>query len=132
MATWQPGSETSFFLANATLATKQFYLAKLHTVSGEVVLCGAGEKAIGVIGNKPGAGASVTLALIAGGGIVRVVVDGTTDIAIGDTLKSDASGVGVKGVADGDLIIGTALEAYTSATVGYIDVLLSDSHGRGV
>ena len=116
--------------ANASLTTAQYTIVKLHTVSGEVVAAGAGDLGIGVLLNKPAAGAAAEIALINSGGICTLKVDGSgTAIAVGDTLKSDASGRGVKGVADRDKIIGIALEA-SSAANDLIDVLLVSAFER--
>src|SRR5262245_23537635 len=99
--------------ANSDLSSATFKAVRLNT-SGKVVVCGAGEFVQGVLQNKPQLNEGCTVAAIAGS-TSKLVVDGTTPIAIGDRLKADASGRGVKTTTAQDEVIGLALEASTAA-----------------
>lgn len=106
-------------VANADLSLKTFFVLKLVT-GGKVDLAGAGERACGILQNKPksGEGAAVRFT-----GTSKVVVDGTTPILVNDALKADANGKGVKTTSDGDEVFGFAMEA-SSADGDIIEVLL--------
>ena len=90
--------------ANADLSSKQYTMVKKLT-TGLVDTCGAGERPTGIQQNKPKIGEGVAVRNL---GTSKLVVDGTTDIAIGDPLKSDATGRGVKATS-GEICIGYAM-----------------------
>lgn len=96
----------------STAATYQYHFMKLST-TGQLVVCGAGDKIIGVLQDTPASG-------VAGeyfyAGISRLVVDGNAGaIAAGDYLKADASGQGVKTTTNGDEVGAVAMQASTAA-----------------
>lgn len=75
---------------------------------GSVATSTANARAIGIQQNKPtkqGEGVVVRIA-----GTSKLLVDGTTPIVPGDTLKSDGSGRGVKGASDHDRVGAIAME----------------------
>ena len=96
--------------ANASLATSQFRFGVKGT-NGKISLAGAGVTVDGVIQNAPtAADLGVELAQI---GTSKVVVNGGgTPIVLGDFLKSDAEGRGIK-AASGDICGARAYEAST-------------------
>lgn len=105
------------FEANADLSAKQFYIVKLLTTNKIDVADSAGA-AYGVLQDIPKSGELGRVAVAGPGGITKCIVDGSgTAIAIGDPIKSGATGVGVKGATDKDRVIGRALEAATAANV---------------
>ena len=88
----QPNMKT--FCAEGSLATKQYCFVKFGSSNKQVVACGNGEKAIGVlmtadVNDKD----SCEVALIGGGALLKVA----GAVALGDSLKSDANGKGVVG-----------------------------------
>jgi hypothetical protein len=112
---WTPGTADQDLSAHTFRAVKK-------TATG-VDFCLAGERAIGVLQNKPKITEGCT---VRGGGTSKVVVDGSVtpgNIASGDKLKSDAVGRGVRTVTDGDEVFGIALEPST-ATGDIIEALM--------
>lgn len=73
-------------LAGADLTAKQFFYVKLNS-SGKVVVCGAGESAIGVLQNTPN---SDEVAIVRTFGPTRVIASGS--ITNGAQIASDGSG----------------------------------------
>lgn len=95
--------------AGADLRTKMYHLVKLDT-DGNIVLCGANERAIGVLDGKPNVGENVAVNIL---GTTKVVAGGA--IGIGDYVVSNANGqVVVKGNDDTN-IVGVALESASNA-----------------
>ncbi len=77
---------------------------------------------VGVLTNRP---KEAEAASVQSEGVAFVQVDSTTDIAVGDAIAANASGIGIKTTTAGDHIVGRALEARTSNDVGLIPVLLT-------
>lgn len=73
-------------LAGADLSASQYRAVKVNS-AGQVVLCGAGETAIGILQNRPASGKVATV-MVAG---VSKMVAGAP-IAAGDLVASDAAG----------------------------------------
>lgn len=100
------------YVAGADLSAKQYLAVKL-TAANTVGVAAAGEKAIGVLQNKPTSGLAAAVREI---GRTKLVVDGNAAaIAAGDFLKSDALGKGVKTTTDKDFVFARAEEASTVA-----------------
>ncbi len=93
--------------AGADLSTKQYYLVKLDTSTGDIILADANAVCMGVLQNNPTLGEFAEVAWIAGG--ANVIAGGA--ITIGATVMSDANGKAVVTTAAGDNIIGTATKA---------------------
>lgn len=93
------------FKAGADLSTHQYKFVKHGTNDNEVILCGAGENAVGVLQNAPTSGLPAEVAMLGGGALLKVA--GVT--ASGDLLKSDASGLGVVTAVDGDNVFARAI-----------------------
>lgn len=124
------GSERDFTLgeANADLSADTYRAVVLNS-AGKVVRAGAGAVVLGVLQNKPKAGEGCTVR--PAGATSKLVVDGdasVSNIAIGDKLKSDAQGRGIKASADGDEVFALALQAST-ATGDVIEALLVQRQG---
>jgi hypothetical protein len=102
---------------NSTAAIGAGLIVKLDTTSAaealEGTLCGAGEAAIGISTNEATAsGEAVNVAVL--GSQVRVTAMGNSaNIAVGDPLKSDASGKAVK-ASTGENIVALALDPATA------------------
>jgi hypothetical protein len=108
-------------VAGADLSGKQGYFCTL--AAGKIVtVSGAGEKAHGVIYGEPTAsGQPVEVAV---DGEVSVITDGSgVNIAVGDYLKTDASGRAVKAATDKDVVVAKALEVSAAANL-YIQAVL--------
>lgn len=90
--------------ASADLSDEQGYFVKLS--SGQVALCGDGERAIGVLRNKPAA--ADRAAEVQDMGIARVVTGAS--VSVDDQVACDTNGKAVT-AASGDHVMGVALSA---------------------
>lgn len=96
--------------AAVDLDTKVYTAVKLTTTG--VHWTGTGERAIGILQNKPKTGEGCAVRML---GTSKFVVDGAAGaIAAGDKLKSDNAGRGIKTTIDGDELVALALEASTA------------------
>jgi len=120
------------FKAGADLSSNQYQIVKLDA-SGNIVLAGAGDKAIGILTDAPVNGQYGSVAIA---GITKVAAGAA--VAAGDYLSPDANGKAVKAtdtaVSDGTVagtqgthIIGQALSA-----AGAADELVTVVLGRGL
>ncbi len=96
------------FKAGEDLTTKMYHLVKLNN-DGTIVLCGADERAIGVLDGKPRVGESVAVNVL---GTSKVVVGGAVNI--GDYLVSNANGQVITRTNETN-VIGIALENASNA-----------------
>jgi hypothetical protein len=103
--------------AGADLSDEQGFLVKMS--SGKVALCGDGERAIGVLRNKPAADGRA--AEVQDLGVARVVTGAS--VSVDDQVASDTNGKAVT-AASGDHVIGIALSASDGDTE-VISVLLN-------
>jgi hypothetical protein len=94
MSYQQPKIET--FTAEADLSTHQYKLVKYGTAAKGLLLCGAGEKAIGVLMNAPKLG-EIAEVSVAGGALVKIA----STVAVNASIGSGASGVGAAAGAAG-------------------------------
>lgn len=102
------------FPANADFTGKRYHIVKLLT-TGRVDIAGANEDSIGVL-QKDEASAQDVPSSVSMLGTIKVKADGSvTPIVIGDRLKSNASGIAVKGGAGADKNLLRALEASSAA-----------------
>lgn len=100
-------------VAGSSLAAKQYYPVKLLTTAGQVGVAAAqANTVISIVQNDPAAGEP---ALLPGVGDVCKAVAGANDIAIGDLLTANSSGV--VDITTG-FVFAQALEA--SAAVGNV------------
>ena len=110
-------------LAGADLSAKQWHPVKMASTANEVISAiDTTDILIGILQNDPADGEP---ALVAAGGISRAIA-GMTDLAIGDILSSNSSGVyDTSGGTDNDeFMVGIALEA--SGAVGdFITILVT-------
>lgn len=112
MAQASGGHQFTLGQANADLSAATFKFCELNS-SGKVITSTAGSRMLGIQQNKPKIDEGLTVQV---DGSSKLVVDGSgTAIVIGDKLKSDASGRGIKTVTDGDEVGAFALEASTAA-----------------
>lgn len=107
------------FLAGADLSTHQYKMVKFGSSASEVVLCGAGEDAIGVLMNAPKQGEQAEVA-VAGGAKVKVA----STVTLGASAASGASGVGVNAGA-ATKALGKFMDA---GVTGDIVAILIDRH----
>ncbi|MCL4715471.1 MAG: hypothetical protein KJZ75_11220 [Hyphomonadaceae bacterium] len=120
-------------IAGADLSAKQYTAVKQNS-SGQVVAAGAGEKALGILQNKPTSGQAATVAVggvskwIAGGVVapdaeVAADADGKAKTAVANTTDTQ-----VGAAADpllGSYILGRNLTAANSVQNQVIEVLLT-------
>lgn len=115
---WLP-SDTVTFEAGEDLSAKQFYFVYI-TSDGQLVAVDAESDvhAVGVLLNDPDAVGEAASVMTTPGKIVKVVSDGTDDIAKGAKVGPDAAGKCV--VKTNDVYHGIALEASAAADDGTI------------
>lgn len=97
--------------ATSSLTTKQFCFVKLDS-NGQIVLCGNGQYAIGVLQDKPAAGDPGAVCFP--GDITKLVLGGT--VTAGQDLQSDGNGAAVAAVT-GSFVIGQALAGGSSGAI---------------
>lgn len=109
--------------AGADLSGSQFYLVKLHSTAGQVVLCAAAtDVPVGVLQNKPTAGQAAEVVAL---GITKVA--GGAALSLGALIGPNASGQAAAKVAGTDTtnyVIGRVLEA-TGAAGGLATALVN-------
>ena len=115
------------FKAENDLSAKQYYLVEVSAANQVDVCDGATDIAIGVLLNEPTANHAAQVGLL---GRFPVVSDGTTPIAAGDNVGTDASGKAVKKTTNNDWVIGRAMAA-SSADGTIIDVLFTGGYYLG-
>ena len=118
---------TESFKAAADLSAKQHYLVKISAADTVALCADPGDKAIGVLLNKPAAAGRAAQVQLRG--VAKVVTDGTAGagIAAGDAVGTDGDGKAIVKSTDKDRIIGHALEAST-ADGAIISVLLEPGY----
>jgi hypothetical protein len=107
--------QTITLVAAADLSAEQF----THIEAG-AVQAGAGEKAVGILQNKPTSGQSATIAIA---GSISKVVAGAA-VSAGAQVASDATGRAVTATTS-DVVTGTALTA-AGAADEIFEVLLAE------
>ena len=98
------GIKLTGHVAASTLATKQYHFVKLDS-SGDVVIAGNGDDAIGVLQNDPVAAEECEIIIVG----VSKVSSGSTTVAVGDRLSVDAAGQAEDAVATTEFAVGKAL-----------------------
>jgi hypothetical protein len=101
--------------ASVDLSAKQYYFCKV-AATGTGTFSVAGERAIGVIQNKPVAGQAI---LLCDSGPTPIVA-GAGGLAAGALVHSDANGAGVTSATSGHLILGVCLEAAAAGGLAMI------------
>jgi len=65
-------------------------------------------------------------------GMVEASVDGTTDVAVGNALEADASAMNLNlGTTEGAKVVGWAIEARATDSVGLVKVMFDGYNGFG-
>lgn len=96
--------DTRTFVAGEDLSSAQFKFVTLEA-DGQVDLAdAAGERAVGVLLNKPAAGKAATVAMTG-----KVMVVAGAAVTAGDQIQTDAAGDAITAAA-GDVVMGYALE----------------------
>lgn len=97
--------------AASTLASSQYYVVQLCSTAGQVKLATSGTSVvIGIVQNDPGAGEAADVAFL---GIAKAACEAST--TIGAYLKASSTGRVKITTTDTDIVIGRALEAYSTA-----------------
>ena len=104
--------------AGADLSSSQYKAVKLDA-SGDVVIAGAGEQAIGLLQNAPISGDYAQVAWVGGGGLVEA----GAAINEGDFLKVDANGDVIATTTATDFVIGRAKQAAADGDITEVLVL---------
>ena len=112
--------EMKVFVSNSDFSSKQFHFAKLASGTN-IAQAAAGEKAIGVVMNKPAINDDAEVALLGGGALVKLA----GPITAGQSIKSDVNGAGVVASTNGDWCPAIALE---SGVAGDVVSVLLDGH----
>lgn len=98
---------TLSFLANGSLADKEYHIVKRSSGENDIVLSSAAsDKHVGVLSDDAADAEGV---MVWAGGAPKVKLGGT--VAIGDWLTSDANGKAIATTSAGNECIGQALEA---------------------
>jgi autotransporter translocation and assembly factor TamB len=96
--------DTRTFIAGEDLSSSQFKFVTLEA-DGQVDLAdSAGERALGVLLNKPTSGKAATVAMTG-----KVMIEAGASVTAGDQLQTDANGDAIT-AASGDVVMGYALE----------------------
>ncbi len=93
-------------LASEDLSAKQYYIMQMDSSGDMEIGEGATDLLLGVLQDKPESGQAGTYRYQ---GTTKVVASGA--IAIGERVTSDAAGKAVTTTTNGDVVVGTALEA---------------------
>lgn len=99
------------FLAGQDLSASQYRLVKWDATNDEILLCGNGEKPMGVLLNAPAEGFQAEVA-VQGGAKVKVL----SSVTVGDSVASQASGIGRTAVS-GEWALGTFQDSGVSGDV---------------
>lgn len=110
------------FLSGSDLSATQYTFVKQSSTENTIEAAGAGEVAIGIVENKPASGEVAEVAV--GGG---TYITAAAAIAIGDPIKSDASGKGVTASTNNDYYIARAIEA-AAADGDQIEVIIEKAY----
>ena len=96
--------DTRTFVAGEDLSSAQFKFVTLEA-DGQIDLAdAAGERALGVLLNKPTSGKAATVAMTG-----KVMVEVGAAVTAGDEIQTDANGDAITAAA-GDVVLGYALE----------------------
>jgi hypothetical protein len=125
MTTFNKSNNISNFKAGADLsAATNKYLAVKFDGSGDIVLCGAGELAVGFLFNLPALGDAAEVATL-GGGALGI---SNATIAAGVLVKSDANGKLVAAATADDLAIARTMKASVANDVVEVQPVLVRIH----
>jgi len=112
MTTWGEYITLPGLLAGANLSAKQYYCVKLASTAGEVVAVSASsDVAIGILQNEPADGEPAEVAVL---GMCKAMVT-PTDVAIGDILGPNSTGLLSDTSTDNGRVVGMAIDASTAA-----------------
>lgn len=110
-------------VATATLAAKQYYVVQFSTTAGACKVATSGtSEIIGIVQNDPAAGEAADVAIM---GVAKACCEAS--VTRGDWLTSSSTGRVKTSTTDGDRMIATALESYSTAG-GIIRVLVNLVH----
>lgn len=114
MATYGEYMTIPGLVATATLASSQYYVVQFSSTAGECkVGTSATSKVCGIVQNDPAAGEPAEVAYI---GCAKAAAEASVNI--GDALTCSATGRVKATTTDGNMVIGRALDA--SSTAGNI------------
>ena len=106
-----PGTIYHGLKAGSSLASNQYYMVKLASTAGEVIVGAANTDAIiGVLQNDPADGEAAAIGV---GGVLKVA--GEASVSAGNWVTCSSTGRAKATTTDGDVVLGTALDATSSA-----------------
>lgn len=126
--------ETISVIAGADLSSSQYFAVKINS-SGQAVLAGAGEAAVGILQNKPESGKVANIAVggvsfMKAGGVVtpgaNVAADsaGKAKVAVANTTTVDGNAQSTVALL-GSYVLGTALNTSNTADGDIFPVLIT-------
>lgn len=104
------------FIAGEDMSSAQFYGVIASSTDRTVTLGDNGEAAVGIIQNNPGNGGAATVCTF---GRTQAAI-GTGGVTAGDDVALENGGTVVT-AANGDVVIGRAVETAAASTIGTID-----------
>lgn len=111
------------FVAGANLSALQYTFVKFGADNKTVAACGANERAIGILMNKPLLGERAEVALPGGGAYLKV----NENIALGKLLTSTAGGLGEVADAAGEWCGAIAYQAGVQNDVIAVEVIATQA-----
>lgn len=107
------------FLAAADLRLYQYRFVKLSTDGQHVDICGANERACGILMNAPNTGEAAVVALPGGGALLKI----NEAVTIGKMITSIAAGIGEKADAAGEWVGALAYDGGVQNDVISVEVV---------
>ena len=107
------------YKAGADLSSKQYHFVKLSAID-TIVACGANEKPIGILMNKPVQGEAAEVALPGGGAKLKI----SENVALQKVLTSTVDGAGEVADAAGEWVGAEAIQAGSTNDVISVLVIL--------
>lgn len=97
--------------ASADLSAKQYRFVKITSL--QLAVCARGDKALGILQDKPAAAGRA--GVVGFSGVTKVVLGGS--VTAGNDVISDANGAGVVAASSDNNIMGVALETGASGDI---------------
>lgn len=110
-------------VAGESMTTKQYYIVQLDASGNIEVAEGATDLIVGVLQNKPAAGAAALVRFL---GTSKVKAGGA--INVGAWVTTDGNGKAVATTTDGDIVIGRYIGVAAAADGDIIEVQLGIQH----
>lgn len=116
--------EVLSFPVNTDLSSFQFCIVALTTAGYLTTAADTATVMQGVLENKPD-GTVEQMGAVRVRGQGKIKANGTTDIAIGDSLTATTAGVAIKTTTDNAQIVAIALEGHTADSDAIIEAMIT-------